>query len=158
MPRTFLRLLILFIASFLVIQTNTAQGKKKRKKIDRVILEANKYIGTPYRYGGTTKAGIDCSGLIQNCYKTIGVELPRTAKEQSKIGSSKNLGHIRPGDIVYFKFKSKREKWYHTGMITYAEEDDIRFIHASTSRGVVEDSLLDEYYSKNIKKMRRVIK
>lgn len=158
MNRTFAKFLIFISILAFVAYRSNGQGKKKRKKIDRVILEAKKYIGIPYLYGGNSKSGIDCSGLIKNCYETIGINLPRTAKEQSKIGNSKNLGQIRPGDIVYFKFKGKREKWYHTGMITFVGDDDIRFVHASSGRGVVEDSLLSEYYSKNIKKMRRVIK
>ena len=136
----------------------SAQNRKKTKKIDRVIAEGRRYIGTPYRYGGMSKSGIDCSGLIYNCYKTIDVTLPRTAKDQSKIGSSKTWDSIRPGDIVYFKFKQKDEKWYHAGMITHAEKDDIRFVHASTRSGVIESSLLDSYYMNNVKKFRRVIK
>ncbi len=136
----------------------SAQNRKKTKKIDRVIAEGRRYIGTPYRYGGMSKSGIDCSGLIYNCYKTIDVNLPRTAKDQSKIGSSKTWDSIRPGDIVYFKFKQKGEKWYHAGMITHAEKDDIRFVHASTRSGVIESSLLDSYYMNNVKKFRRVIK
>lgn len=135
-----------------------AQGKKKRRKISTVIQTARSYIGTPYRYGGNTKGGIDCSGLIQQCYKKINVKLPRTAKEQSKIGSSKSWGSIREGDIVYFKFKQKGEKWYHTGMITKVTKNEIKFIHASTSRGVVESNLKSDYYRKNVKKFRRVIK
>lgn len=135
----------------------SAQNRKKTKKIDRVIAEGRRYIGTPYRYGGMSKSGIDCSGLIYNCYKTIDVTLPRTAKDQSKIGSSKTWDSIRPGDIVYFKFKQKGEKWYHAGMITHAEKDDIRFVHASTRSGVIE-CLLDSYYMNNVKKFRRVIK
>ena len=158
MNSTFLK--ILFIASFslLMVSNISAQNRKKTKKIDRVIAEGRRYIGTPYRYGGMSKSGIDCSGLIYNCYKTIDVTLPRTAKDQSKIGSSKTWDSIRPGDIVYFKFKQKGEKWYHAGMITYAEKDDIRFVHASTRSGVIESSLMDSYYMKNVKKFRRVIK
>lgn len=134
------------------------QNKKKRKKISTVISTARGYVGTPYRYGGNTKSGIDCSGLIRNCYQVIGVKLPRTAKEQSKIGASKSWGGIRAGDIVFFKFKQKGEKWWHSGMITKVEKNDIRFIHASSSKGVVEASLLSDYYKKNVKKFRRVIK
>ncbi len=153
-------LLILFL-SFLFNLTLTpaeAQNKKKRRKISSVIQTARGYIGTPYRYGGNTKSGIDCSGLIQQCYKKISVNLPRTAKEQSKIGNSKSWGSIREGDIVYFKFKQKGEKWYHTGMITKVTKNEIKFIHASTSRGVVESNLKSDYYRKNVKKFRRVIK
>ncbi len=155
------RLLIctLLITAFFAVPFHTdAQTKKKRKKIGTVIWKAKTYLGTPYRLGGNTKSGIDCSGLIRNCYAVIGVDLPRTAREQSKIGSSKGWGSVRPGDIVYFKFKQKGEKWWHTGMITRANKDDIRFIHASTSRGVVESNLMSDYYRKNVKKFRRVIR
>ncbi len=142
----------------LAIAPANAQNKKKRRKISTVISTARSYIGTPYRYGGNTKKGIDCSGLIQQCYKKINVKLPRTAKAQSKIGNSKSWGSIREGDIVYFKFKQKGEKWYHTGMITKATKDEVRFIHASTSKGVIESNLKSDYYRKNVKKFRRVIK
>ncbi|MFT5641176.1 MAG: putative lipoprotein NlpC [Cyclobacteriaceae bacterium] len=152
------KVIISILACIVFTNDAYAQGKKKRKKIDKAITAAQSYIGTPYRYGGTSRKGIDCSGLILNCYNEIGVKLPRTAKEQSKIGSSKTWSTIRPGDIVYFKFKQKGEKWYHTGMITNVDGDKVKFIHASSSRGVVESVLNDDYYKKNIKKFKRVIK
>ncbi len=137
-----------------------AQKKKKRRKknIESVIATGRSYIGTPYKWGGNTKSGIDCSGLIKNSYKTIGVNLPRTAKEQSKTGKKRGWEGIRKGDLVYFKFKKKGAKWYHSGMITYVGDDKILFIHASSSRGVVESNLMSDYYKKNVKNFRRVIK
>lgn len=158
MNRSLIKVMLLAVLALTISTTVSAQNKRKRKDINRVITEARKYMGVPYRYGGMSRSGIDCSGLIYNCYKTIDVTLPRTAKDQSKIGSSKSWGSIRPGDIVYFKFKQKGDKWFHAGMITYAEKDDIRFIHASSSRGVIESSLLDNYYRENVKKFRRVIR
>ena len=104
-----------------------------------------------------SKNGIDCSSLIQQSYAKIGIKMPRTAKEQAKVGNKKIEGRVRPGDIVYFKFKQKREKWWHTGMITYVDQKKIKFVHASSSRGVVEDTYND-YYKKNTKFFRRVIK
>lgn len=157
-PRKWVLLVSLGLLFTLNITPAQAQNKKKRRKISTVISTARSYIGTPYRYGGNSKSGIDCSGLIQQCYKKINVKLPRTAKEQSKIGNSKSWGTIREGDIVYFKFKQKGEKWYHTGMITKATKDEIRFIHASSSKGVIEANLKSDYYRKNVKKFRRVIK
>ncbi len=135
-----------------------AQTKRKRQDINAVIKEAKTYVGTPYKYGGLSRKGIDCSGLIYNCYKKIDIDLPRTAEEQSKIGSSQSWKSVRPGDIVYFKFKEKGEKWWHSGMITEVKGDNITFIHASSSKGVTESSLNSDYYSENVKKFRRVIK
>lgn len=158
MNSSFPKLLSIMLLGLLLCGVAQGQSKKKRKKIDKVIVEARGYMGAPYVYGGLSRRGIDCSGLIYSCYKSIGVSLPRTAKDQSRIGSSKSWDNIRPGDIVYFKFKQKGEKWFHTGMITYAGRNDVRFIHASTSRGVIESSLMDSYYRDNVKKFRRVIK
>tara|TARA_B100000900_G_C20435093_1_gene656634 strand:- start:425 stop:859 length:435 start_codon:yes stop_codon:yes gene_type:complete len=133
------------------------QNKKKQNKITLATKHAKSFIGTPYKYGGNSKNGIDCSSLIQQSYAKIGIKMPRTAQEQAKMGNKKLEGRVRPGDIVYFKFKQKREKWWHTGMITYVDQEKIKFVHASSSRGVVEDTYND-YYKKHTKYFRRVIK
>ncbi len=150
----------LCLISIIAFSDISAQKKKKRRqqKIDKAITTARSYIGTPYKWGGNTKGGIDCSGLIHNSYNTIGIKLPRTAKEQSKVGKKRGWDGIKKGDIVFFKFKQKGSKWWHTGMITYVSKEKINFIHASTSRGVVESNLLSDYYRKNVKNFRRVIK
>ena len=152
---------LVFLMSFvLAFAPAEAQKKKRRKKqkIETAIATARSYIGTPYKWGGMTKSGIDCSGLIHNSYKTIGVKLPRTAKEQSKVGKRRGWDGIKKGDIVFFKFKQKGSRWWHTGMITHVGKDRINFVHASSSRGVVESNLMSDYYRKNVKNFRRVIK
>lgn len=138
----------------------SAQKKKKRRNqnIESVIATGRSYIGTPYKWGGMSRSGIDCSGLIYNSYKTIGVNLPRTAKEQSKTGKKRGWEGIREGDLVYFKFKKKGSKWYHSGMITYVGTDKILFVHSSSSNGVVESNLLAAHYKDNVRNFRRVIK
>ena len=133
------------------------QNKNKQNKITRATKHAKSFIGTPYKYGGNSKNGIDCSSLIQQSYAKIGIKMPRTAQEQAKMGNKKLEGRVRPGDIVYFKFKQKSEKWWHTGMITHVDQKKIKFVHASSSRGVVEDTYND-YYKKHTKYFRRVIR
>ncbi|MEO9474309.1 MAG: C40 family peptidase [Cyclobacteriaceae bacterium] len=151
------RIITILLISLSVLSGVNGQSRKKQKRIDLVVAEAKTYIGTPYVWGGSSRKGIDCSGLIFNCYRKIDVKLPRTAEQQSKIGNSKSWGSVRPGDIVYFKFKEKRNKWYHSGLIISVDGDNIKFIHASSSRGVVESNLNSDYYKKNVKKFRRVI-
>lgn len=156
--RQYVFLVILFVG--ILALPVEAQKKKKRKqqKIENAISFARSYIGTPYKWGGNSKSGIDCSGLIQKSYKSIGINLPRTAKEQSKIGKKRGWEGIKPGDIVFFKFKQKGNKWYHSGMITRVSNEQVKFIHASSSRGVVESNLMSDYYRKSVKNFRRVIR
>lgn len=149
------------LALFLVISsTSFAQKKKKKrqKEVSTVVRTAYSYKGTPYKYGGTSKSGIDCSALMQNSFAKAGYQIPRTSKEQSKYGKKVSWSAAKPGDIVFFKFKEKGNKWYHSGMITKVDGDAIKFVHASSSRGVVESSLNAKYYKDNVKTFRRVIK
>ncbi|GAB4232636.1 MAG: hypothetical protein Tsb0034_05460 [Ekhidna sp.] len=152
-------LLFMFLTAGIFFNASAQKKKKRRKQnIESVIAMGRSYIGTPYKWGGNSRSGIDCSGLIHNSYQTIGIKLPRTAKEQSKTGKKRGWDGIRKGDLVYFKFKKKGSKWFHSGMITHVSKDKILFIHASSSQGVVESNLMSDYYRKNVKSFRRVIK
>lgn len=162
---SYLILILFFALTIALPYDGNAQKKKKRKKqMATVVATAKSYIGTPYLYGGMSRSGIDCSALIYNSYKAAGISIPRTAEAQSKDSKSskrfkdKDLSSIRVGDVVFFKFKEKRSKWWHSGMITYVNGDDIRFVHASSSRGVVESQLTSDYYRSNIKNFRRYIR
>ncbi|MFT7032934.1 MAG: putative lipoprotein NlpC [Cyclobacteriaceae bacterium] len=154
------KLLLFAFILFLSVSPSLAQKKKKirQQKTYTVIKTAKTYMGTPYRYGGTSGKGIDCSGLMLRSFEKANYKLPRTAIEQSKFGKKVSKKRIKPGDIVFFKFKAKGKKsWYHSGLVTSVINDKPKFIHASSSRGVVESDLTKDYYWKSIKGFRRVI-
>ncbi|MCU0622168.1 MAG: C40 family peptidase [Gemmatimonadales bacterium] len=106
-----------------------------------VAATAREAMGRPYRYGGTGAEGdgFDCSGLIQSSYARHGVALPRTSREQARAGTSvaKRLDALRAGDLLTFSSQPHGDTVAHVGLYV----GDGRFIHSSSSRGVMESGL-----------------
>ena len=108
--------------------------------------------GTPYQYGGTNKKGIDCSALVKNAYQSIyGVQLPRTTREQRRIGNKVSKRALQVGDLLFFKPAGTPN---HVGI--YIGGD--RFVHASSSKGVTIANLSDQYWLPRLVEARRAIK
>jgi cell wall-associated NlpC family hydrolase len=127
-------------------------------KVDKVISTARSYTGTPYKYGGTTRSGMDCSGLLLNSFKVIQFDLPRSSEAQSKVGKEIKLKDLEPGDLVFFATGKKKRKITHVGLVTERNnKDNVKFIHASSSLGVVETNIFAEYYLTRFRGARRVI-
>lgn len=121
-----------------------------QKEASRLLAGAKNHLGEPYVYGGTSQNGWDCSGFTSGMYyRYLSYSLPRkTASIYSrsvKIPQSKR----RPGDLVFFKIKSNSPS--HVGI--YIGGD--KFIHASTSKGIVISNLNDDYYRKTFIGFRR---
>jgi probable lipoprotein NlpC len=113
-----------------------------------VISQARTYTGTPYRSGGNTYEGIDCSGLVCAAFSSVGLKMPRVSWQQSEVGREVDVPEIRPGDLVFFVPESGKEGYVsHVAIVTEVRaQNDIRFIHASSSRGVREDNLYSNYF------------
>jgi probable lipoprotein NlpC len=150
---------VLILTLFLTSCGSSRQGRLHEAKVGKVISTARTYIGTPYKYGGTTRSGMDCSGLLLNSFKSIQVNLPRSSEAQSKIGSQvKKMSELQPGDLVFFATGKKKREITHVGLVTERRgKNEIKFIHASSSLGVVETNIFQEYYEKRFRGARRVI-
>lgn len=153
--------LFIQLVLMLAVLNSCASTKKttaRDERIDRVISEARTYIGTPYRYGGTTRSGMDCSGLLINSFRAIELPLPRTSADQSKVGQEVGMKDLQPGDLVFFATGKKRKKITHVGMVTEVNgKNNVKFIHASSRVGVVEVNIYADYYQKSFRGARRVI-
>jgi probable lipoprotein NlpC len=154
-----LRLGVLVISTlFLLSCASHKQTSVRDEQVSRVISAARGFIGTPYKYGGTTRAGMDCSGLLINSFRVVEVSLPRSSEDQSKIGEEVKMSDLQPGDLVFFATGKKKKKVTHVGLVTECKgKDNVKFIHASSSLGVVETNLYAEYYQKRFRGARRVI-
>ena len=110
---------------------------------NKVLLESiDEWYGTRYRLGGTTKSGIDCSAFVQASFlAAYGVTLPRTAREQYKFTPRISRTELKEGDLVFF---NTRGGVSHVGIYLHNN----KFVHASTSQGVVVSDMFEAYYLK----------
>lgn len=140
------------------MEIEESKASISEKKADKVISTARTFIGTPYKYGGTTRSGMDCSALLLNSFSAVKLNLPRSSEAQSKVGTEVSMDELKPGDLVFFATSNKKKQITHVGLITdVRSKDNVKFIHASSSLGVVETNLFAEYYQKRFRVARRVI-
>lgn len=109
-------------------------------------VESAKWISVPYRAGGTTKSGVDCSGLTVNIYKSVyRYSLPRSSAEQYNVSERVSKRHLQEGDLVFFSTDGRRKRVSHVGIYLKGG----RFIHSSTGSGVIVSNLSERYYTNN---------
>lgn len=147
-------------------QAKVVTKKSKKEKVksisthpkaDNIVDYAQKFEGVRYKYGGTSKKGMDCSGLIQVSYKSEAVLLPRTTNDLSKFGDWIDLKKVQKGDLLFFATKKNNRKVNHVGIVTEVINDNVEFIHASTSKGVMTSNLKQRYWYFAFVQARRVL-
>ena len=124
------------------------------KSDNDLVAEAKRWLGTPYRYGGTEKGkGTDCSGLTMTVYHSVlGLKIPRNSAEQQKFCTPLKRNELQAGDLVFFSSAKGRGRVSHVGLYV----DEGIFIHASSSRGVIASSLDENYYATHYHSSGRV--
>ncbi len=111
---------------------------------------AMRFLGVPYAFGGTSRGGFDCSGYVQHVFATMGMHLPRTADAQYDAGK-KFQGQPQPGDLVFFHTYASGVS--HVGISLGGD----RFVHASSSHGVMISSLHDSYWGARYLGAKRIV-
>ncbi|MBT8308188.1 MAG: C40 family peptidase [Maribacter sp.] len=185
MKRIFPFILILFFLGSCVVKKKTTYAKERKitveassdnkvTEIDSTVLKAPTsdspsskandiintaltYSGVRYKYGGTTSKGMDCSGLLYVSFKEHDIPIPRISNEMANEGKRIRVNQVEKGDLLFFKTTRKGKKINHVGLVVAVEDDEIKFIHASTSRGVIVSSLREGYWNYAFVKATRIL-
>lgn len=119
----------------------------------RLVRHFRRWQGVPHKYGGNDRHGIDCSGFVHLTYRELfNTRVPRTTKQLAKIGRSITRKHLRIGDLVLFKIGRRQQR--HVGIYL----GNGQFVHASSSRGVMQSRLDSPYWSRHYWTARRILK
>lgn len=127
------------------------------KTINNIIETAETYNGVRYKYGGTTKKGMDCSGLITTAYNSENISLPRTTGDLSTTGNWVDVKEVQKGDLLFFATKKNSRNINHVGLVTDVRPGFVEFIHATTSSGVITSKLSDKYWYFAFVQARRIL-
>lgn len=141
--------------TYITIKNNTsnASANQNSNKVNKLIEVANKQLGKPYAWGANGPNSFDCSGLTYYVYKNaLGVNLPRTSREQSKVGTKVDKKNLKAGDLVFFNTGGSGIS--HVGM--YVGNNN--FIHSTQPGDTVKiHSINSSYYSRTFVTARRVV-
>lgn len=127
-------------------------------KFDSLTEFAQTLLGKSYVYGRSGPDAFDCSGFIYHVFKKYNIDLPRSSKYQAKEGEVISREEIRKGDLLFFKSPTPNNPNIgHVGITIENNDGNIKFIHSSTGRGVVIDSLGSKHYGRRFIEARRLL-
>ena len=137
--------------------SNSGNDRKSPSTSTNIIDYAKQFEGVKYKWGGTTKAGMDCSGLVFESFKAYDIFLPRISRDMAKQGEKISLRQTLRGDLLFFKTRNRRNDINHVGLVVEIKDNAIYFIHATTSAGVIVSSLNESYWKDAFKEVRRIL-
>lgn len=125
---------------------------------EQIVNNALNFVGVHYRGGGTSRDGMDCSGMVFATFKIFDVTLPRSSQAMSQIGEEVKLSEVKKGDLLFFKNGHNRRAINHVGIVSdVTPEGEVLFVHSSTSSGVTVSSMNEAYHSRTFVQAKRVI-
>ena len=183
MARNLLILLVAFLLSNCIVKKKTTYGKKRSitveaseesttaeeasepeiivdaetTKADAIINTALTYSGVKYKFGGTSRKGMDCSGLLYVSFNQNEVTLPRVSSEMAGEGKMIRLEKVKKGDLLFFKTSRKGKRINHVGLVVSVKRNEIKFIHSTSSRGVIVSSMREGFWNHSFVKATRVL-
>ena len=137
--------------------TAKSSSKKTNNSADRIVYHAQQFEGTRYKFGGTDKRGMDCSGLVYVSFQEEQIALPRISRDMAKQGKRINLRDAQKGDLVFFQTNKNRKVINHVGLVVANFNGKIQFIHSTSSAGVITSSLDERYWKAAFVEARRII-
>jgi len=124
----------------------------------QIVNNALDFVGVRYRAGGTTRDGMDCSGMVFSTFKIFDITLPRSSAGMAGAGREVKLSEVKKGDLLLFKNSHNRRSINHVGIVTeVTEEGEVLFVHSSTSSGVIVSSMNEAYHARTFVQANRVI-
>ncbi|WP_312992109.1 C40 family peptidase [Chryseobacterium flavum] len=130
---------------------------KVPRSVNDILKDAEKYLGTPYKFGGNTSSGFDCSGFTVKVFEENSYTLPRRSSDQAEAGKNISITDVKPGDLLFFA-TAGGNRVSHVGIVhDIGPDGEIKFIHASTSKGVIISSLNEKYWNKAYLHAQRVL-
>lgn len=139
------------------INTASPEEVPQDNRVYNITSFARDFEGTPYKYGGTTREGMDCSGLVFSSFLQENIPLPRSSRDMAKEGHRLSLEEVNIGDLLFFETNKNKKVINHVGLVVEIQPGHIFFIHSSSSRGVIISSLADTYWWDHFVMARRVI-
>ena len=156
--------LLIFVVFFSLILSSCSSSrtvvnsiKKTSSKADKIVRNALKYKGVKYKFGGTTRRGMDCSGVVYVAFGQESFKLPRVSRDMAKRGKKISLNKTQKGDLLFFQTNKSRRRINHVGLVVSNIKGQIRFIHATTSKGVIVSNLSQKYWKKAFVKATKVL-